>query len=297
MKRSIALFIAVLLALTSITTAFAEDVEVESIKISLKSTTMKIGDTQKVIITVNPSDAELSYEYKSDNSGVVTAAVGTLIAKAEGTANITVSVKGTDIKDTVLVTVLSKDAEDNFSKTENNDNTSDEQIKVSKITVENKTIYLERYETEKLVYSVYPENAVNKEVLFRSSNTSIATVDDRGYIYAKRTGNTTITVETEDGKTKATAKVYVSGEDDNTDSSLRSIYIIYEDELVKDRIEVMEKTTKRLSVKVSPASASKSVKWKSSNERIATVDNNGQVTGIKKGTCTIYAISTSSASK
>lgn len=44
--------------------------------------------------------------------------------------------------------------------------------------------------------------------------------------------------------------------------------------------------------KVSPKRASKSVKWKSSNKKVATVNKSGYVTGRKKGTVTITATST-----
>lgn len=50
--------------------------------------------------------------------------------------------------------------------------------------------------------------------------------------------------------------------------------------------------TQTLSVSVSPANAdNKSVKWKSSNKKIAAVDENGVVTAKKKGDVVITATS------
>jgi len=171
-------------------------------------------------------------------------------------------------------------------------------VKVKKITVENKTIYFERYESEKIAYSVSPDNATNDDVTFKSSNTSIATVDDDGNVYGKREGNTVITIESEDGNASATVKVYVTDyDDDDYDTPLRNIYITYDDEIVSGEFEVMETTATQLSVKTSPSSVSKKVKWRSSNTRIATVDSNGKVTGVRKGSCTIYATSTVNSSK
>lgn len=300
MKKYLSLILAVALALTTFT-VFAEGTEVTNLKIGLSKTTMKVGETQKMIISVTPTDASPVFEYESDNPDVVTAAIGTLIANKEGTANVTVRVSGTEISDTVQIVVSNKEesGKEESGDTDAEDDPSEEIVKVKKITVENKTIYLERYESERIAYSVSPDNASNDNVIFRSSNTSVATVDDDGNVYGKRDGNTTITIESEDGNASATVKVYVTDYDDDDDynSTLRNIYITYDDEIVSGEFEVMETTTTQFSIKSSPSSASKKVKWRSSNTRIATVDSNGKVTGVRKGSCTIYATSTVNSSK
>ena len=108
MKRCISIILSLTLLLTG-TLVFAEEGAVESIKIGLSKTTMKVGETQKILVSVTPSNAMAQYEYESDNPDVVTAAIGTLIANSEGTANITVRVSGTEIQDTVAVTVSKKE--------------------------------------------------------------------------------------------------------------------------------------------------------------------------------------------
>lgn len=299
MRRMLSMFLTIALLFSTVC-VFAEEVKTERIKIGLTSTVMKVGETQKMIISITPTNAAPELEYESDKPEVVTAAVGTLIAKSEGVANITVRVRDSEIKDTVQLTVSGnlQDGDNSGANSDDNEN-SNQEIKINKIEVENKTIYLERYETERIVYSVYPENARNNDVTFKSSNTTIATVDERGYVYAKRNGNTTIKIQTEDGKVLATVKVYISqyDEDDDYDSILRNIYITYDDEILKDKFEVMEKNTVQLGIKASPSSANKKVNWRSSNKKIATVDNSGKVTGVSPGTCTVYATSTTSSSK
>lgn len=52
----------------------------------------------------------------------------------------------------------------------------------------------------------------------------------------------------------------------------------------------------QLNAKVSPGDASQEVKWKSSNKKIATVSENGLVTGLKKGQVKITAVSTEDSS-
>lgn len=302
MKRCLSLMLVAVLALTTFT-VFAEGSEATNIKIGLSKTTMKVGETQKIIISVTPTDASPILEYESDNPDVVTVAIGTLIANSEGTANVTVRVSGTEISDTVQVIVSNKEETDDKIEDDGKEEEepAEEIVKMTKITVENKTLYLERYETERIAYSVFPENVTNDSVTFRSSNTSVATVDDEGNVYAKREGNTTITLESEDGNASATVKVYVTDyeddDDDDYDTTLRNIYITYDDEIVTNEFEIMESTTTQFSIKASPTSASKKVKWRSSNTRIATVDSNGKVTGVRKGSCTIYATSTVNSSK
>lgn len=296
MKRFIALILVVFSMITT-STVMAEEVSAESIKIGVSSPDMKIGETQKIIVYVTPANAAVELEYESNNSDVVMAAVGTLIAKGEGIANITVKVSGTDLKDSIQITV-SDEADD--EETEDKEDIRDEEIKVNKITVGNKSLYLERYETERIEYEIFPDNALNHNVSFKSSNTSVATVDSKGYVYAKKKGNATITIKSDDGGATATVKVYVSDnydDDEDYDTTLRNVYIAFDDEIVKDKLEVMETTTVQLGVKASPSTASKKVKWRSSNKRIATVDSNGKVTGVKKGKCTIYVTSAVNSSK
>lgn len=47
--------------------------------------------------------------------------------------------------------------------------------------------------------------------------------------------------------------------------------------------------TRQLAVQVSPAGAAADLTWRSSNTKVASVDDNGLVTGIERGTVTIYA--------
>ena len=73
----------------------------------------------------------------------------------------------------------------------------------------NKTsLALEIGRTYTLIKTVSPSNAVTSYT-WRSSNTSVATVDSNGKVTAKKTGTATITVKTSNGKT-ATCKVTVN---------------------------------------------------------------------------------------
>ena len=63
--------------------------------------------------------------------------------------------------------------------------------------------------------------------------------------------------------------------------------MVYSVNLNKTSIKVKAGKTMQLYKTITPSSASKSVKWYSSNKKIATVNSKGKVKGIRKGTCYI----------
>ncbi len=128
-----------------------------------------------------------------------------------------------------------------------------------------------------LVANVIPETADNKNLLWESSNPDVATVDENGVVTGYANGSTVITCKTEIGGFKASCKVSVTTKPDRImlDYTERDIY-----------------TTKSVTLEamVYPETANdKSVKWTSSNIKVATVDQNGKVTGVGAGSATITA--------
>lgn len=270
--------IAVLICGTGVS---AEDsVAPEGIKLVLTKTEMQIGETQKIKVSVTPANAEnYELEYASSNPEVITAAIGTIIANKAGTADITVKIKDTDILDTVTVTVKK--------------NTST--VSVSDIELEKTTLYLSRYEEQRIYYTVVPSTASNQSVTFSSQNTAVATVDENGVVYGKKTGNTQIQVQSADGQVTKYVKIYVTDEDDTTDSDsdipVRRVDIYYGEDEVTKTIEVMRTQTVQFTADIYPDTATdKRIRWKSTNEDIAEVDENGVVTCITEGSVKIYAI-------
>lgn len=61
-----------------------------------------------------------------------------------------------------------------------------------------------------LTATITPDNATDKSVTWKSSDTNIATVDANGKVIAVGVSTTTITVKTEDGEFTATCEVTVS---------------------------------------------------------------------------------------
>ena len=83
------------------------------------------------------------------------------------------------------------------------------QVVPTSVALNKTTLTLDTGKTSTLKATVYPSNAANKKCTWRSSNTSVATVDSNGKVTAKKAGTATITVKTSNGKT-ATCKVTVN---------------------------------------------------------------------------------------
>lgn len=152
------------------------------------------------------------------------------------------------------------------------------EIKVDKVTLPQKTFSLVAGTSETFVATVFPEDAANKKVSWSSNKTEVATVDSTGVITGVATGRATIMVKTEDGEkidlclvTVTPAPIRVTGVTLN-ESTLQ---------LAKDWEMALEAT-------VLPEEATNpEVTWNSSNEGVATVDNEGNITVMALGKTTI----------
>ena len=82
-------------------------------------------------------------------------------------------------------------------------------IKVTSVSLNESSKTLEGGETFQLVATVLPENATNKSVKYISSKPSVATVDSTGLVSALTSGNTVISVITNDGNRFAQCKITV----------------------------------------------------------------------------------------
>ena len=152
----------------------------------------------------------------------------------------------------------------------------DPAVLVTGVQLDKESMTLAAGNEKTLVATVTPENATNKKVTWTSSDTAVATVDQNGKVSGVAEGETTITVTTEDGGKTATCKVTVG-----------TVHVTGVT-LSEESTTVNIGTPKKLVATVSPEDASdKAVKWSSSKKEIATVDEDGVVTGLKEGTATI----------
>lgn len=152
-----------------------------------------------------------------------------------------------------------------------------ENVLVSSITLSQTEANMKATETLPLSATVGSENAVNKSLIWKSSNEAIATVSAGGVITANAVGNATITAIAADGSgVKATCDITV------VPTLAESI------SLDQPTLTLKKKRTAHLVATISPVTTTnKSLTWKSDNPEIATVDNEGNVKTLTAGETTI----------
>ena len=155
-------------------------------------------------------------------------------------------------------------------------------VAVTGVTLNKTALSIEAGQTEQLTASVLPANADDPSVTWSSSNTTVASVDGNGLVTANAAGSATITVTTKDGNKTATCTVTVTAP---------PAPIEVESIALKTTATIGIGASETLSVTYSPADANtgKAITWTSGNTAVATVDANGQVTGVAAGTATITA--------
>ncbi len=133
---------------------------------------------------------------------------------------------------------------------------------------------------KKISLEMTPEKAT-ETFTYKSSDTKIATVDENGVVKGIKKGTATITIKSE--FTKKTAKCKVTVEE----QKVEKITLLEKEKVVKAKI-LTEGESFKIKAKVAPNNATnKAVSFSSSDKKVATVDKNGKVKGIKKGTATI----------
>ena len=150
---------------------------------------------------------------------------------------------------------------------------------VTGIKVSPDTLTLNRKdETAQLTAEVIPSYADNTRVTWKSSDESVVTVDEKGKVTAVGNGTATITVTSVSGNYTATVAVTVK-----IPVEIEKISI----EAEKETLTKLGESTE-LKVKIEPENAdAQKLIWKSENEMISAVDENGKVTAIGNGTAII----------
>ena len=125
-----------------------------------------------------------------------------------------------------------------------------------------------------------PDNATNKNVVWSSSNESVAKVSN-GKVTAVSPGSVTITAKTDDGSKTATCQITVKAK----------VYPVESISLDKTSAEMTEGDELTLTATVKPDNATnKNVVWSSTDISVVTVSN-GKIKAINAGCAVIRAAS------
>ena len=240
-----------------------------SVETDGKTDSLEVGDTVNLTVKYNPEDTtdDKTVTWTTSDDTVATVDEnGVVTAVGGGTATITAVVNGhsatCDIKVLIHTTGISLGSEE---------------LQLVKGQV-----------SDPIEVTYDPENTDDsKDLTWTSSDDTVATVDENGVVTAVGGGTATITATLNaDESIYAECVVTVS-------VALESISVEADGDT--DSLEVGD--TVKLAVGYNPADTTdeKGVTWTSSNEDVATVDENGVVTAVAGGTATITATSVANA--
>ena len=151
-------------------------------------------------------------------------------------------------------------------------------VNVTGVSLIKTTATLKVAQTLQLKTVISPNNATNKKITWKSSNTKIVTVSSLGKLTAKGPGSATITATTVNGYKSTTCRITV-------------VQPVTSVKLNKASVSLKKGKTIRLIATVNPSNATnKKVTWKSNDKAIATVTSTGTVKGIKKGSCYVSVV-------
>jgi len=164
-----------------------EAIRVTGISISPTSANLSVGSSQLLIATVIPSDASNNTIIWENNANTVAAIYPTelgmtVFALAKGTATITATTEDGGFEKRCIITV-----------------TDGTETNVTGISLHTTTASLSIGNTLQLIELVFPSDATNKEVTWKSDNPNVASVNVTGLVTALSEGTATITVKTVEG--------------------------------------------------------------------------------------------------
>ncbi|MDD3904648.1 MAG: Ig-like domain-containing protein, partial [Sphaerochaeta sp.] len=150
--------------------------------------------------------------------------------------------------------------------------------KVTSVTITQNDQAIILGNTLQLTATVAPSDATNKDVIWSSSDTSVATVSASGLVSTVATGSATITATTEDQNKTDTVIITVNP----VPIAVTGVTIDQNDQAI------FVGSTLQLSATIAPSNATNTnVTWSSSNTSAATVSTTGLVSAVAAGSATI----------
>ncbi len=189
------------LSATCVVTVTDDVIEVTGVTLDKNSATFAIGESIVLQAEVAPSNAtDKSVFWTTSDSEVATVEDGVVTGVSAGSVVITVTTIDGSYSAQCGIEVLPA------------------VIHVTKVSLDRSTMSMSIGDSAQLVASVLPSDAFNRNVVWSSSDSKVATVSG-GLVKAITNGTATITVTTEDGSYSASCVVTVdtpSSEGDNT---------------------------------------------------------------------------------
>ena len=232
--------------------SFKNIVEIVGVELNKTEASIMKGKTMTLKATVYPEDlADKSVTWKSSNTKIAT---------------VSSAGKVTGVKTGIVTITCTSKATGQSAICK---------VTIGKVNLDKSEAIILKGSTLKLTPTVYPTTLTDKSVTWKSSNTKVATVSSSGMVTGVKTGVVTITCTSKATGLKTTCEVTVGKVN-----------------LDKSEAAVLKGTTLTLTPTVYPTTLEdKSVTWKSSNTKVATVTSAGEVKGVKTGIVTITCTS------
>ena len=148
------------------------------------------------------------------------------------------------------------------------------------ITLSDSVVWLEKGKTE--VLEAFRTADELLEVTWSSSDESVVSVDSEGYIKGHKTSKDPVTV---------TASFEYLGKTYTADCLVYVVVPVKDARLNERELYLKSGETANLSVEILPKKATvKEVRWFTTDEKVAVVDDSGRVTAIAEGVCKVYCI-------
>ena len=153
-------------------------------------------------------------------------------------------------------------------------------IAVTNVTLNKFQIALLTGDNRTLTATISPSDATNQNLVWSSTNSSIASVDSNGKVVGVSAGSALITVMTEDGNKIDNCIIEV----------FTPIITVVNVTLNMPQIVLNMGNNQTLTATINPHNATnQNVIWSSNNSSVASIDSNGKVFGVAAGTATITA--------
>ncbi|MCI7658193.1 Ig-like domain-containing protein [Anaerotignum sp.] len=238
------------------------NVPVQSVGLNNSTLALSEGEGAQLTAHFNPENAtNQNVTWRSDNENIAKVnEKGEVVGQKEGKAIITVTTEDGGKTATCEVTVKKA------------------VHKVEGVGLNQSTLTLSEGEGAQLTAHFNPENATNQNVTWRSENTEIAKVNEKGEVVGQKEGTTNIIVTTEDGGKTATCAVTVK----------KAVHKVESVGLNNSTLSLSAGESGQLTAHFNPENATnKNVAWNSNKPEVAMVDNNGKVMAQAPGTATI----------
>lgn len=164
---------------------------------------------------------------------------------------------------------------------EDNQNIFIEYYDVDSTIVNNRYMQIYKGDSAIIDVDVYPDTNLVSYINYCSSDTSLISVDNNGFIMAKNYGNAFVVV---------TPHVFIDGLETKIDTCFVQVIAHTEGIQLSQTETIHIGETKNLNAQTLPLGLSdNNITYNSSDISIATVDETGNLFGVKRGTCVITA--------